>query len=96
MHSISHTRWLLLLPLLGTLAAAAQDRPARPGFDSTLKDYQPFADEKPVPWRQANDTVRDVGGWRQYAKEAAQQPKPADEKKADPHAGHGQQPKAKP
>ena len=35
----------------------------------------PFAgfralDDKPIPWRQANDTTNAVGGWRAYAREA--------------------------
>ena len=27
-------------------------------------------DVQPLPWRQANDTVRDIGGWRAYARAA--------------------------
>ncbi len=46
-----------------------QDSPA-------LADYKPFADEKPGAWRAVNDTVRAVGGWRAYAREA-QAPAPA-------------------
>ena len=29
-----------------------------------------FADEKVLPWKEANDKVAEIGGWRAYAKEA--------------------------
>lgn len=41
--------------------------------------------DKPVPWRDANDTVGRIGGWRAYAREA-QAPEPAASVPA--HAGH--------
>lgn len=47
---------------------AVQAAPARPA----LQGYQPFVDEKVAPWKQANDTVGQIGGWRAYAKEANQ------------------------
>jgi hypothetical protein len=34
------------------------------------------ADDKPLSWREANDNVARIGGWRVYAREA-QQPGPA-------------------
>lgn len=34
------------------------------------------AESKPIPWRDANDEVARIGGWRAYAREA-QQPEPA-------------------
>lgn len=72
------------------------------GYRSTFEGYRAFADEKVGSWRDANDTVGRIGGWRAYAKEARQPasapaapggssnsttPAPA----ADPHAGHGKQ-----
>ena len=71
---------------------------------SAFDGYQPYTDAKVLPWKQSNDTVGAVGGWRAYAREAqASEPKaePAPELKpspmpatpatpgADPHAGHG-------
>jgi hypothetical protein len=36
------------------------------------RSYKKFAADEPMQdWRRANDTVREVGGWRAYAKEAA-------------------------
>lgn len=76
-----------------------------PAYRSTFEGYQPFSDEKVGSWRESNDTVGRIGGWRAYAKEARQQPEqsgtaptaapraPAktQELTTDPHAGHGKQ-----
>lgn len=40
-------------------------------YKSALEGYQPFADEKPIPWKEANETVYRRGGWQAYAKETA-------------------------
>ena len=45
-------------------------------YDSAFSRYKPYRDEKATPWREANDTVTQIGGWRAYAKEA-QQSEPA-------------------
>ncbi len=37
---------------------------------SALADYRP-GDDARVPWRQANDEVDRIGGWRAYAREGA-------------------------
>ena len=42
------------------------------GFKSVLEGYKPYTDEKIVNWKAANDTTAQIGGWRAYAKEAAQ------------------------
>jgi hypothetical protein len=46
-------------------------------YRSALESYQPYTEEKIRPWKEANDTVGRIGGWRAYAKEA-QQPAAAD------------------
>jgi hypothetical protein len=101
-------RWLAALPALAAIGAGAQTGPAPTtasaaeaaaplSFRSAMEGYKPFAEEKPIPWKQANDTVRERGGWRAYAKEGAGE---ADDKPAgtaDPHAGHSMSvPKATP
>lgn len=78
---------------------AKQQPPSTPlPYKSAFDGYQPFADAKPVPWKDANSTVETVGGWRAYAKEAPKPPTngsgangqaPATTKPANPHAGHG-------
>ncbi len=86
----SLTRWLVPALLSTTAAAQAPPAPHAPRPDpldarasvpsrvhqSAFTGYRRFGDEKPIPWREANDTVTRIGGWRFYAREA-QQPDPA-------------------
>jgi hypothetical protein len=71
-------------------------------FKSVFERYRPFREEKVGSWREANDTVTRVGGWREYLKEAQRPdptgatmpdptsiPAPVSGSKPDPHAGHG-------
>ncbi|HSV50721.1 MAG TPA: hypothetical protein VLJ57_01290 [Burkholderiaceae bacterium] len=63
-------------------------------YQSALEGYQPYRDEKIKPWKESNDTVGRVGGWRAYAKEAAEPASqgntaPAASGAPNPHAGHG-------
>ncbi|MDQ0572157.1 hypothetical protein QFZ42_003991 [Variovorax paradoxus] len=83
----SPARWLAVFPAMAALAAMAQTPPdtapapaaPAPGaaapavltYKSAFDGYRPFADEEPVPWKEANETVRQRGGWQAYAKEAA-------------------------
>lgn len=53
-----------------TLPATAQSTVAAPIYTSPLADYQPWTNEKVMPWTDANNTVGRIGGWRAYAKEA--------------------------
>jgi hypothetical protein len=73
---------------------------ATPLHRSAFEGYRRFDDAKPLPWRQANDTVERIGGWRSYAREAADQApaaaspsasasSPARSEPARPAAGHG-------
>lgn len=68
-------------------------------YESTLANYLRMAEVKPTPWREANDTVTRIGGWRVYAREAQQPEAPAPSPTptppratpgapASPHAGH--------
>ena len=55
-------------------------------YTSTLKRHAPATADKPVPWREANETVTRIGGWRAYAREAqASQPAAS---QPGPHSGH--------
>lgn len=40
-------------------------------YHSPLGAYRPFTEESVIPWRDANDTVARIGGWREYARESA-------------------------
>jgi hypothetical protein len=44
---------------------------------SAFDGYRRLVDVVPVPWRQANDTVERIGGWRAYAREASQAAPPS-------------------
>ncbi len=39
-------------------------------YRSAWSGYRPFADEKVISWRDANDEVRRIGGWRTYLRES--------------------------
>ena len=71
-----------------TTTASAATTASPLGFESTLARYKPMTDQKPGSWREANDTVTRIGGWRAYLKEA-QVPTPNAPAAANPHAGHG-------
>ena len=62
---------------LGQAIAAAPD-PADPNtaipatvYVSPFSDYRPLGEDKNTGWKDANDTVGKIGGWRAYAREAA-------------------------
>jgi len=38
---------------------------------SSFAAYRRHAEAEPIGWREANDTVARIGGWRAYAREAA-------------------------
>jgi hypothetical protein len=81
--------------LLSAAAVLAQPAPRPDPFDakaatppvvyrSALVGYKKLAAESPpVAWRQANDAVERIGGWRAYAREA-QAPEPAASRPAAP------------
>lgn len=48
--------------------------PAPLPWRSALDGYRPFADQAVAPWRESNDTVGRIGGWRAYAREASGMP----------------------
>lgn len=46
-------------------------------FESAFRGYRGYADEPVASWREANDQVRQIGGWRAYAREAQAPAAPA-------------------
>jgi hypothetical protein len=107
----------LLLPVVLATQALAQTSPPvrRPDpldpkvavpalrHESAIASYRRGGDEKSPTWREANDTVTRIGGWRVYAREAQQADPPASAPPAasprsgapagpaapPSHAGHG-------
>lgn len=65
---------LLVLTVSAQTAAPGTAAATRPTGDyrSALEGYQPYSETRMVPWKAANDTVGQIGGWRAYAKEAAE------------------------
>lgn len=86
--------WLSLLAASVALAAPAEKNQVNPSptklqYTSALASYQGYTDQAVQSWREANDRVGRIGGWRAYAKEAATgQSAPDTPPAANPHAGH--------
>lgn len=53
-------------------------------YESTVPKSRRIGEDKPVAWREANDTVARIGGWRVYAREAQQRDPAAAEEPAAP------------
>lgn len=79
---------LVALAVLAASPAWAQTASAEPGYRSAFEGYRAFQDAEVAPWRESNDTVGRIGGWRAYAKEAqgsaAPTPAPAPASAAPP------------
>jgi hypothetical protein len=59
-------------------------------YQSPLSAYQGLADQPLQGWREANELVGRIGGWRTYAQEPWEQPAAADAPSApSPHSQHG-------
>jgi hypothetical protein len=41
-------------------------------YTSSFAAYRRLGEDKPLSWREANDTVTRIGGWRVYTREAQQ------------------------
>jgi hypothetical protein len=86
--------WLCVLATGAALAAPVEKiqlnpPPTKLQYTSALSSYQGYADQAVQSWREANDRVGRIGGWRAYAKEAATgQLAPDTPPAANPHAGH--------
>ena len=52
----------------------AQDAAPPSVYRSAWSGYRAFADEKVISWKEANDEVRRIGGWRTYLRESQGQP----------------------
>ncbi|MDP9898306.1 hypothetical protein [Variovorax ginsengisoli] len=89
MSHITTARWLLTLPLASSaFGAFAQAAPPLSTYRSAMAGYRSFADEKPVPWKEANEIVHRRGGWKAYATEAETSGAAEDRNEAHGHAGH--------
>lgn len=71
---------------------ATAAKPAAIEYRSELENYQRYSESTIKPWRQANDTVKDIGGWRAYAREmtqgTTQEPELSKSSQDSKHGGH--------
>ena len=97
----SRIAFLAALCALGLPPAFGQSPAPAPGaaplaYRSAFESYRPFGPQEVQPWKQTNDTVREVGGWRSYAREMRESSQaPAGprttaepQQPADPYAAH--------
>jgi hypothetical protein len=61
-------------PAPSVARAPAPDAAPSSVYRSAWSGYRPFADEKLISWKDANDEVRLIGGWRTYLRESQGQP----------------------
>lgn len=89
-------RWLLMLAWLANAVAAQTPTPSQPPaitpiltqplqYRSSISHYQAYSEQAVQPWREANDRVQRLGGWRAYAKERSDEATPSG---AHDSAGH--------
>ncbi|MBU4523824.1 MAG: hypothetical protein KUA37_04085 [Desulfomicrobium sp.] len=55
-------------------------------FESVFDGYQSYRHQSVAPWKESNERVREVGGWRSYAREAAEPEGPEAPPRSDPDA----------
>lgn len=62
----------------------AQEATTSSAYRSAWSGYRPFADEKVISWKDANDEVLRIGGWRAYLRESQSSPSSGSEGVARP------------
>lgn len=72
-------RWLVASAFAIALPNYAHSQTVSPGaavaptpYKSVFEGYQAYSDDPLVNWREANNDVAQIGGWREYAKQAQQ------------------------
>lgn len=72
---------LMASMVAGAQPASVNNTGAPETYRSAFEGYQVFSNDKVANWKDANDTVGEIGGWRVYAQEAR-----GDERKAPDQA----------
>ena len=62
------------------------EKPIALVYESSFQNYQRYSASDIQTWKQANDTVKEIGGWREYAREIA---KDQDTKPSSTNSSHG-------
>lgn len=73
MHASVLSWWPLLLAAgaAGPAGAQPDPAPASPAYRSAFEDYRPWGEQAVASWKDTNDTVGRIGGWKAYAQEAS-------------------------
>lgn len=74
--------WLACFHVSGAWA-----QPVELVYQSSFQNYQRYTASAIQPWKQSNDTVKDIGGWRAYAKEITQDPSAQPSSPSHSHGG---------
>lgn len=61
---------LIAAPVIAWAQGSATPATPQSVYRSAFEGYRPFADEPVRSWRETNDTVGRIGGWKAYAREA--------------------------
>lgn len=89
-----HLTWSLVLVVNVAVGqplpiAAPQRILTNLNYTSPIGAYQAYVDQPVQSWREANDLVGRIGGWRAYAREMPEKnPDQGKSAASDPHAGH--------
>jgi hypothetical protein len=76
--------WMAWMPAHAAEAPATEQAAATP-----FKQYQGWRDEPLQDWREANERVGEIGGWRTYLRESQQGGDGSDSGQSQPgHHGH--------
>lgn len=81
--------WIGVWALAATAAHGADAPPAEPPA-TPFEHYQPWRDEPLRDWREVNDRVGQVGGWRTYLRESQPDDGGGMQHGHHDHHGHGQ------
>ena len=94
MSRVAPFAFLFFLVAAPAAYAVAKDAPVAV-YVSPFKDYRRFQEPKVKPWRESNERVREIGGWKAYANESARAAAPRAEdapkatNKQESDAAHG-------
>ena len=90
------SRWLAAALVVPSLAFAQMPESGATKVDyqlsyrSALSGYEAYKEQPVQSWREANDKVGEIGGWRAYAKEMRQTaPEASQSQPAQGHGAHG-------
>ena len=91
----SSSRWLAAALMVPSLAFAQmpEDETAKVNYQlsyrPTLSGYEAYKEQSVQSWKDANDKVGEIGGWRAYAKEMRQTaPATGQDQPAQGHDAH--------